>query len=185
MMRVEPSSGFPPFLKRRFPLKEEFSMRYTILAFVLIGILTVACSQSNAQQNANSRTTPTQERIGGTPYGDYIIGDPVSYTNLSLFPILSKAPKNQDRYITLDEGLASGSVKVAEVGAQNGATGNAAVQAPPQRQVANQRRSGNTRANDDLFGSGEVDGDVNKLMVENKSGKPLFLMPGGVISGGK
>ena len=160
-------------------------MRCMILATALVGILGSVCLQSNAQQNANSRTTPTREGIGETPYGDYIIGAPVSYKNLSLFPISSNSPKNQDRYITLDEGLASGSVKVAEVGAQNGDTGNAAVQAPPQRQVANHPRSANTRANDDLFGSREVDGDVNKLMVENKSGKPLFLMPGEVISGGK
>ena len=97
----------------------------------------------------------------------------------------SQPPSAQDRYITLDEGLANGSVKIVEIGAQNENVGNAPVQAPQQRQVANQRRSANARSNDDLFGSGEVTGNVNKLLVENKSGKPLFLMPGEVISGGK
>jgi hypothetical protein len=159
-------------------------MRHTILVATL-GILALASVQSYAEQNANSSAPSTTEGIAGKPYGDYVIAEPASYQNLSVFPILSKSAQNQDRYITLDEGLASGSVKIVEVGAQDGNVGNAAVQSSPQRQVANQRTSANASSNDDLFGSPEVGGDVNKLMVENKSGKPLFLMPGEVISGGK
>jgi hypothetical protein len=163
---------------------EELTMRHTILVLAL-GILAFPSVQSNAQQNSKTRPTSTAKSATGTPYGDYLIGGPVSFQNLSLFPILSKSPKNQDRFITLDEGLANGSVKIVEVGAQDEGTGNSALQSPPQRQVTNARQAPNASANDNLLGSPEVSGDVNKLVVENKSGKPLFLMPGEIISGGK
>ena len=39
-------------------------------------------------------------------------------------------------------------------------------------------RRGTPHDGHDLLEGGEVGGDVNKLMVQNKSGKPLYLMPG-------
>src|SRR6185295_16416151 len=38
---------------------------------------------------------------------------------------------------------------------------------------------------DDLFGPSQAGADVNTLMVLNTSGKPLYLMPGEIITGGQ
>jgi hypothetical protein len=145
---------------------------------------------------------------------------------LTIFPVSSKVPKNDDRFITLDEGLAAGTVKIIEVGAEESYDIDAAAfdstasvnqqplsqdaqQAPDneaaigQTQIAEHEADAedpfgpdtaehvvpdevgeNGEYSDDLFGPADVDGDVNTLMVLNTSGKPLYLMPGEVISGG-
>jgi hypothetical protein len=168
-------------------------MRYVTLIVCVIGSLACICSNSHAQRQSISSRSAAEAKPLGTSYGDYVIGDPVVYKNLAIFPISSKVPKNQDRYTTLDEGLASGTVKVTEVGAErdtNRATANgagevrqSANQAAPQAQRVDQSAAPNALSTDSLFGTAE--GDVNKLMVTNKSGKPLYLMPGEVISGGE
>ncbi len=50
------------------------------------------------------------------------LGTPAIYKNLTVFPVLSRAAKNEDLFITLDEGLKSGEVQIFELGAlQHGA----------------------------------------------------------------
>ena len=58
---------------------------------------------------------PAGEEVAGTPYGVFFIGEAISHENLTIFPISSKTPKNEDRFITLDEGLAAGTVKIIAV----------------------------------------------------------------------
>jgi hypothetical protein len=178
---------------------------------------------------ANSLARPLAQ-LAGTAYGDFVIGEPITHDNLTIFPVSSKTAKIEDRFITLDEGLASGSIKVIEVGAQPGdaepavndtdesPSGPASQPPPPQESpaptdspapqpqtaqaanVAAQESGTNVvGAADDLFGPAgpnDIDpfdvpfrqtgraADVNTLMVLNTSGKPLYLMPGEVISGG-
>jgi hypothetical protein len=136
---------------------------------------------------------------------DFIIGDPIRYKNLTVFPVASKLPRTEDRFLTLEEGLKAGTVEVFEVGSQpqaaapaparpanaaNGENSNQANQPQPTRQrgqTVQSRRS----AGDDPFGddsSGESAGrgaEVNRLMLINKSEKPLYLMPGEIIYGGQ
>ena len=50
------------------------------------------------------------------------IGAPVTYKNLTVFPVVSLEPKQQDRFITLDQGLKEGTIEIRELG---GAAGNA------------------------------------------------------------
>ena len=47
----------------------------------------------------------------------WIIGEPIRYANLTVFPISSRTPRTQNRFITLDEGLKAGTVTVVELGA--------------------------------------------------------------------
>lgn len=104
------------------------------------------------------------------PTADFVIGAPLVYRNLTIFPVSSKTAKNQDRFITLDEALKQGTVQIQEKGAAN--TG------PP---AANSQVPVRQSANDDPFGSGN---DVNEVIVINNSSKPLYLMPGEIIIGG-
>lgn len=103
---------------------------------------------------------------------DLVVGDPVVFGNLTIFPVASKSPKNEDRFITLDEGLKTGTVEIVEKSA-----------APPRNQGQAERP-----ADGDPFSEStlSLDGgnDVNELMVINRSEKPLYLMPGEIIVGG-
>src|SRR5437870_4072391 len=76
---------------------------------------------------------------------ELIVGQPVRFKNLTIFPVTSKVAKNQDRFITLDEALKAGTVEVSEVGADRPArqaTGasqraNSANRRPPARASRN------------------------------------------------
>src|SRR5205807_5295200 len=49
-------------------------------------------------------------------YGDYVIGEPLRYENLTIFPVASATPRTDDRFVTLDEGLKAGTVEIRERG---------------------------------------------------------------------
>jgi hypothetical protein len=112
---------------------------------------------------------PSRAKVAD-PMADFVIGAPVVYRNLTIFPVSSKTAKNQDRFITLDEALKQGSVQIQEKGATNNAS-----------QRANSPSRVSQSAGDDPFGSGN---DVNEVVVINSSSKPLYLMPGEIIIGG-
>jgi hypothetical protein len=114
---------------------------------------------------------------------DFVIGDPIRHKNLTIFPITSKTAKTEDRFMTLEEGLKSGKVQVFEVGAEPGRQRQSAT---TRRQIdTNQQARGDNDSSQDPFPGGEGIGDVNRLMVLNGSGKPLYLMPGEIIYGGQ
>jgi hypothetical protein len=106
-----------------------------------------------------------------SPADELSIGPVQKFKNLAIFPVVSRGRCDADKYITLDEGLLSGKVKVFEVGVAAAATTQAAPAAQGQATQALQTTP--------------VAGQVNRLVVTNESGKPLYLMPGETITGGK
>jgi hypothetical protein len=104
--------------------------------------------------------------------GELQIGEGIRHANLTVFPVYSKTPKNEDRYLTLDEGLKAGTVEVLEVGASALAATDAV--APPEDP---------TQDLEELSQRGGA--DVNRVLVVNRSDKPLYLMPGEIIVGGQ
>jgi len=59
---------------------------------------------------------------GSWEIADLTVGEPIVFRNLSIFPVTSKTPRHEDRFITLDEGLSAGTVEILELGATtNGA----------------------------------------------------------------
>ena len=79
------------------------------LAVVLI--LTTGCNREPPNvPGANVLDNP-KEVAGGL-----IVGEPLAFANLTIFPILSEKPKQKDRFITLDEGLKAGTVEIRELG---------------------------------------------------------------------
>jgi ARG/rhodanese/phosphatase superfamily protein len=148
---------------------------------IVLGVIAVLVVATN-----RDATKPPASR-GALP-GDLVIGEPVVHENLTIFPVSSRAPRTQDRFITLDEGLASGKVEILEKGAlaQSQPSGQSAGQEseanPPatgggQAQVS----EGQLPANQEPASQGN---EVNELMVVNHSGRPLYLMPGEIIVGG-
>jgi hypothetical protein len=100
------------------------------------------------------------------PEGDWRILDPVAYENIAIFPVVSSSSQDTSRFLTLEEGLASGEVIVSERGAA-GIVRNRGQVRPP---VAPQYESG---------------ASVNQLVLINRSKRPLLLLAGELVSGGK
>jgi hypothetical protein len=86
---------------------------------------------------------------------------PVTRGNLSIFPVVGGAENDTGRLLTLDEGLRSGVVVVAEGGSLRGLVRPGST--PP-------RQSG---------------AEVNRLVLINNSDRPLLLLAGEVVTGGK
>ena len=89
------------------------------------------------------------------------LGAPVSFENLTIFPVIGDDSLDAGGFITLDEGLRSGKVTLTEIGAKGRV-----------------RRIGAGRQASD-------DAEVNKLMLTNRSGKTLILIAGEMVVGGK
>jgi hypothetical protein len=96
---------------------------------------------------------------------------PVSYKNLTIFPVRGRDAQGSDAYITLDEGTKAGTVVITERGG-----GQAARATNPHA------RADNVQRQNVAYSSGA---SVNELALVNRSGKKLLLLAGEVIVGGK
>ncbi len=98
------------------------------------------------------------------PEGEWRLLDPVTYENISVFPVVS--PYNQDTslFLTLEEGLATGEVLVREQGSEGLA------------------RSRDGRP---VYTPQPTGASVNQLVLINRSKRPLLLLAGELVSGGK
>src|SRR5664279_2419849 len=97
----------------------------------------------------------------GTPTHEYKVLPPITKGNLSLFPIVGGPEANTAHLLTLDEGVRSGAVVVTETGAIHGMV----------------RPSPHYPQN--------LSGEVNRLVLVNNSDRPLLLLAGEVVTGGK
>ncbi len=98
----------------------------------------------------------------------YRVLAPIESGNLLLFPVVRAEGKSPDEppFITLDEGIRSGDVEVTEAGHVQGLV-------RPRRPSPEQ--PGN-------FSRGD---EVNTLVLVNHSSKPLLLLAGEIVTGGK
>lgn len=99
------------------------------------------------------------------------VGRPVSYKNLTLFPVYGGGARlSTSDYVTLDEGIRAGTVTITE----RGSLPPSALIRTPRGVVRQQQAS--------MRGDGA---SVNELALINKSGKKLLLLAGEVIVGGR
>ena len=98
----------------------------------------------------------------GTPT-QYKVLPAISKGNLSLFPIVGGPEANTAVFLTLDEGLRSGAVVITEMGT----TTTPLVRPSPHYPLPN------------------PSGQVNRLALVNNSDRPLLLLAGEVVTGGK
>ena len=94
-------------------------MRYSWLACCALCVTAMGCVRGGSQSTdgpQSPKPTVKSQPVSGTPYKNFVISEPVRHRNLQIFPVCSKAPKTADRFITLDEGLRSGTVEIIEVG---------------------------------------------------------------------
>jgi hypothetical protein len=93
--------------------------------------------------------------------GDYKLLDPITHGDLTIFPVVSAKTHDTNGFLTLDDGIRSGEVVVTEVGNLHSAM---------QRRPVSQNYS---RA------------QVNSLVLVNNSQRPLILLAGEIVTGGK
>jgi len=99
--------------------------------------------------------------------GDYTVLAPIGHGNLAVFPVVASASHDTSEFLTLDEGLKSGEVEVTELGNIR------KLQRPKDGVVVPPR---------DPLGDGAR---VNQLALVNNSKRPLLLLAGEVVTGGK
>ncbi len=97
----------------------------------------------------------------GTIASEYKVLPPITKGNLSLFPVVGGKNADTAKLLTLDEGLRSGAVIVTEAGSLQGLL-----------------RPGTSYPRD-------VSAQVNRLVLVNNSDRPLLLLAGEVVTGGK
>lgn len=104
--------------------------------------------------------------------GKYEVLDPVTAGALTVFPVTGQAIPGAGNLLTLDEGLHSGEVIVTEHGRVNGLRRQRPGVWPeyPWSQITTVRGGG---------------AQVNQLTLVNNSKRPLVLLAGEIVSGGK
>jgi hypothetical protein len=102
-----------------------------------------------------------EARAGEVAPSGYKVLDPIRHGNLTVFPVVAAKSYPTAEFLTLDEGLRSGEVIVTEAGA---------VQGLIRRHPINAMHDG---------------AQVNRLVLINNSKRPLLLLAGEIVSGGK
>ena len=119
------------------------------------------------------------------------VGKPVVVDNVTVWAVYSTKPQEGiSDFLTLAQAQEKKLAEVRETGAPpNGqqVQTNANVQPPPAQTNADhvqQREAAQNGAQGQLRG-GDVSGEVNELVIENKSDKPIMVLAGTLVKGGK
>src|SRR5258708_11731619 len=100
-----------------------------------------------------------------TPASGYSLLSPIRSGNLTVFPVVASKSYDTVEFLTLDEGLRSGDVVVTEAGQARGLIRH--------------------RPRDPAIMHPVRDADVNRLVLVNNSKRPLVLLAGEIVTGGK
>ena len=100
-----------------------------------------------------------------TPASGYSLLSPIRSGNLTVFPVVAGKSHDTAEFLTLDEGLRSGDVVVTEAGQARGLIRH--------------------RPRDPAIMHPIRDAEVNRLVLVNNSKRPLLLLAGEIVTGGK
>ena len=134
-------------------------MERSILGAIFGGLFGISALGGLAAIGASPNPAP------GKLEGNWRLLDPVAYENITIFPVVSSSGQDTSPFLTLDEGLSSGEVIVSEQGA-----------------------AGLARTRDGrpvIVPQYSAGASVNQLVLINRSKRPLLLLAGELVSGGK
>jgi len=139
------------------------------LGFIMLGGLALMGAMPGAEPTAQPTAFPAPHAVPQPrPEGEWRLLDPVTYENISIFPVVASYGQDTSAFLTLEEGLATGEVVVRERGYEEtgmvrGRDGRPVyIPQPPAPSAA-----------------------VNQLVLINRSRRPLLLLAGELVSGGK
>jgi hypothetical protein len=96
--------------------------------------------------------------------------DPITEGNLTVFPVVAAATHDTSAFLTLDEGMRTGEVVITEAG----------------RAGLIRPRHPRGEPHPELILTPQLDGpEVNRLVLVNHSSRPLILLAGEIVTGGK
>jgi len=124
---------------------------------IAAGLIALFVAVAVARRSVNASATPPQPGPSG-----WQIKPPISYENVTIFPVVSSEDADTSDFATLDEALASGDVVVSEQGDSLARTRDGRI--PPGLSTGPQ---------------------VNQLVLINRGKKSVLLLAGEVVSGGK
>ena len=154
-----------------------------IAAIFTVVFLLAACTSVNETPAEPSGETPSAKTAAGD---DILIGDPVAHRNLTIFPLYLKSPEEiKEDYISLESALKDKKVEVREVGAAPGQEARQVAQPPQPPQPANQEAPQQQAQEPGRQQEVASEGTVNAVEIENKSDRPIYILAGQVIIGGK
>jgi hypothetical protein len=131
----------------------------TLLGSSLFGMATFGFATLGFLWSSPSDPTPP-----GKAAGEWRLLEPISYENLTIFPVVASSGYDTREFLTLEEGLSRGDVIVREQGAE----------------TMVRDRDGVRPAVENYGGP-----SVNQLVLVNRSKQPLLLLAGELVSGGK
>lgn len=132
---------------------------YTFVGSSLFGVATFSFAALGFLWSSPRNPTPP-----GKAEGEWRLLEPISYENLTIFPVVARSGYDTREFLTLEEGLSRGDVIVREQGAE----------------TMVRDRDGGRRAVENFGGP-----SVNQLVLVNRSKQPLLLLAGELVSGGK
>jgi hypothetical protein len=133
-------------------------MERSLLSALAGTLLGISALGSAAFVWAGSGSSSSQPK----PEGDWRLLDPITYENISIFPVVSSVSRDTSAFVTLDEGLSSGDVVVREQGSD-----------------------GMARSRGISFPQYNTSASVNQLVLINRGKRPVLLLAGELVSGGK
>ena len=133
------------------------SLVFGIVAVTILGWAGGVGLMLNVNSNAHA-DSGGDEKLGR----GWRLGEAVTYENLTVFPVLASQQADTSGFATLDDALASGSAVVTEQGNYLRRTREGGGEAMP---------SGGAQ--------------VNQLVLVNRGKRPLLLLAGEIVSGGK
>ncbi len=101
----------------------------------------------------------------GKSEGEWRLLDPIAYENMAIFPVVSARMQDTGGFLTLDEGLSTGEVIVREQGSEG----------------LSRTRDGRPVSIPNYNSSASV----NRLVLINRGKRPLLLLAGELVTGGK
>ena len=136
-------------------------MDRSVLSTLLGSLLGISTLGLLGFVSANPSTNPAPEPPKGNE--NWRLLNPITYENITVFPVVAGYTTDTSHFLTLEEGLSSGEVIVSEQGA------------------AGLARSRDSRVRP-TYNTGA---SVNQLVLINRSKRPLLLLAGELVSGGK
>jgi len=109
-------------------------------------------------------TSPGSSAAPPKPDGSWRLLDGITYENLTIFPVVSSGGYDTSAFLTLEDGLSSGEITVREQGAET---------------LIRNRQAG--RPAPSAYGGPSV----NQLVLIHHGKRPLLLLAGELVSGGK
>lgn len=130
---------------------------FGILALSVLALAAGVILMTNVDSNVRAASGGDEKSARG-----WRLGEAVTYENLTVFPVYASQQADTGAFATLDEALASGDAIVTEQGSY-------------------MRRTRDDGGGTTSYGSAQV----NQLVLINRGKRPLLLLAGEVVSGGK